>query len=310
VAAKLSIHLPDQAVRIQVLADGAEMVLGRDTESAIALRHASVSRRHALLKDLGDGRWQLQDLGSKNGTRVNGTRIDQTLIEPGRWFAIGDVYCEFEIIDDAALVQLQRRGGERRDASAAWSRRLQDDTDLQQLLGDLLTGIVQVAECQRGFLLTPDGSGQLQISACFALQPGQLASPAFLGSRSAVDRVLDERRPVYMSDRRDRLWLKDQASVIDQGIHALACLPMLHQGELLGVAYADTADEARVFTDLDAEVLAALVDHACSTLAARRLAAQLAQLSAWVAVDAQGITRMSAAPSTWTRLRNNADLPR
>lgn len=296
--AKLSLHIPDQAVVIRVLDAGSETVLGRDPACELALAHASVSRRHARLLG-GESGWQLTDLSSKNGTRVNGARISSAELQHGQWFAVGDVYCEFELVDAARQLQLQARATERRHASAAWTARLGSDGDLQALLGELLNAIVNVAECQRGFLLTPDASGQLRVAACFGLAPADLRSSAYSGSRSVVDRVHRERRAMYLSDERDRAWLKDRASVVAQKITALVCLPLLHDGELLGIAYADTSAPAHVFTDLDAEVLTALVDHACSVLAARRLAAQLAQLTAWVAVDRQGAAHAAGAAEIW-----------
>jgi hypothetical protein len=297
--AKLSLHVPDRAVTIRLLDASSDVVLGRDPSCQLVLPHVSVSRRHARLVG-SDGRWQLSDLNSKNGTRVNGARTSHTDLTHGQWFAVGDVYCEFELIDPAQQSQLLARAKERRHASAAWTARLRSDGDLQALLGELLNAIVNVAECQRGFLLTPDASGQMQVSACFALAPADLRSSDYSGSRSAVDRVQRERRPVYLSDDRDRAWLQDRASVVAQKITALVCLPLLHEGELLGIAYADTSAPAHVFTDLDAEVLTALVEHACSVLAAKRLAAQLALLTAWVAVDDQGAARAAGAAEIWS----------
>lgn len=51
-----------------------EMVLGREGTDVIPVPAASVSRRHAALV-LEDGRARLRDLGSKNGTFVDGVRI-------------------------------------------------------------------------------------------------------------------------------------------------------------------------------------------------------------------------------------------
>ena len=53
---------------------GADMVLGRHHECEVHLDDASVSRRHAALRRR-DGMWTLVDLGSTNGTWVNGRRV-------------------------------------------------------------------------------------------------------------------------------------------------------------------------------------------------------------------------------------------
>jgi DNA-binding winged helix-turn-helix (wHTH) protein len=52
------------------LAEG-ENILGRDPEASIFIDHASVSRRHARVTVTGDGA-TIEDLGSKNGTKVGG----------------------------------------------------------------------------------------------------------------------------------------------------------------------------------------------------------------------------------------------
>jgi ABC-type multidrug transport system ATPase subunit/pSer/pThr/pTyr-binding forkhead associated (FHA) protein/ABC-type multidrug transport system permease subunit len=50
------------------------MVIGRDPGSEVALAHPQVSRRHAVLAAI-SGRVELRDLGSANGTFVNGRRL-------------------------------------------------------------------------------------------------------------------------------------------------------------------------------------------------------------------------------------------
>ncbi|MEP7216332.1 MAG: FHA domain-containing protein [Anaerolineaceae bacterium] len=50
------------------------MTLGRDSDNGIVLGDASISNRHARLERVRDG-WQLTDLGSTNGTFVNGRGI-------------------------------------------------------------------------------------------------------------------------------------------------------------------------------------------------------------------------------------------
>lgn len=54
------------------------VVLGRDTDVELPLRDGSISRRHCQVeRDEDSGRYLLRDLGSTNGTRVNGTRVQE-----------------------------------------------------------------------------------------------------------------------------------------------------------------------------------------------------------------------------------------
>jgi FHA domain/Domain of unknown function (DUF1707) len=67
-----------------------QVVLGRSRECDCVLAEPSVSRRHAELRRDGSC-WLLRDLGSRNGTRVNGVRlIDQTEVSPGDRVSFGD----------------------------------------------------------------------------------------------------------------------------------------------------------------------------------------------------------------------------
>ncbi|HET9452321.1 MAG TPA: FHA domain-containing protein [Aggregicoccus sp.] len=58
------------------LPEAEELVVGRAAESPIAIPDTSVSRRHALLRWVGGG-WAVSDLGSGNGTLVNGEPVEE-----------------------------------------------------------------------------------------------------------------------------------------------------------------------------------------------------------------------------------------
>jgi DNA-binding CsgD family transcriptional regulator len=59
----------------QTMLDGERITIGRDESNDLCLRHdMRASRRHADIVDRG-GQWVIEDLGSKNGTVVNGRRV-------------------------------------------------------------------------------------------------------------------------------------------------------------------------------------------------------------------------------------------
>jgi GAF domain-containing protein len=296
VPAKLSIHVPTQAVAIRVLPDGADLTLGRAPENDCALAHDSVSRRHARLCNTPDGLWIIEDLGSKNGIRVDGRRIQRAELAADQWLAIGDVFCEFERVDEAALAHLNARAAHRRQSSQLWIERIAHTDSVDALVDTLLRGIVEIAECRRGFLLVSDADERLRVRACHAMDASDLGCASFSGSRGAVDRSIRERRPVYLSERRDSEWLSGQASVVARGIRALVSLPLIDDSRLLGVAYADTDDEAKVFSELDADLLEAFAARASAALAAAEIDATLSRMESALA-NATTTGRTGAAPS-------------
>jgi FHA domain/Domain of unknown function (DUF1707) len=65
------------------------LAIGRASGSGLRLNHGSVSRQHALLFGSGIG-WTLRDLGSANGTWVNGRRVaDSVRVRPGDHVSFG-----------------------------------------------------------------------------------------------------------------------------------------------------------------------------------------------------------------------------
>ncbi len=72
------------------LLEGAEIILGRDPTCTISINDAQVSRRHARLT-LSSGGYILQDLGSTNGTFVNGQRVTgEHPLTVGELIALGE----------------------------------------------------------------------------------------------------------------------------------------------------------------------------------------------------------------------------
>jgi S1-C subfamily serine protease len=67
-----------------------EFTIGREAGNSLVLNDTNVSRRHASLKKLPDGRATIYDLGSSNGTLVNGQRIQSTVLSGNEQVQIGD----------------------------------------------------------------------------------------------------------------------------------------------------------------------------------------------------------------------------
>jgi DNA-binding winged helix-turn-helix (wHTH) protein len=78
-----------------------ESVIGRDRGCAVQIDADSVSRQHARLHVIGD-EVSIEDLGSKNGTWVEGERIrGAALLTDGKTFRLGSEIVRFELAIDA-----------------------------------------------------------------------------------------------------------------------------------------------------------------------------------------------------------------
>jgi S1-C subfamily serine protease len=67
-----------------------EFLIGRDDACDLTLRDVRVSRKHAYLEVLPDGRTMLRDLKSQNGTFVNGRRMRSAVLVGGENLRFGD----------------------------------------------------------------------------------------------------------------------------------------------------------------------------------------------------------------------------
>ena len=75
--------------------EGQTTVIGRSSECDVVLGDPNVSRRHAEIRRLGRG-YSLVDLGSTNGTEVNGQRVTETSLMNGDVIAVGTTQITFE----------------------------------------------------------------------------------------------------------------------------------------------------------------------------------------------------------------------
>lgn len=83
---------PDIGRRIELV--DRQYVVGRDTESGLVVGRSSVSRQHARLYQDND-QWWVVDLGSTNGTFVNGVRVTQKMLDHGVSVRIGSTEIRF-----------------------------------------------------------------------------------------------------------------------------------------------------------------------------------------------------------------------
>ena len=82
-------------VRIAAPPDGpGPWIVGRSKSCPLVLEHDTVSGRHAELRRREDGRLEVVDLGSTNGTWVNGWRVDRAILRDGDVLHLADVRVE------------------------------------------------------------------------------------------------------------------------------------------------------------------------------------------------------------------------
>ncbi len=75
--------------------DEGTLVIGRSRRCGIVLTDPNISRQHAELR-LQSGSIVLRDLGSTNGTRLNGRAVRETAVRPGDRIELGTTVLRLE----------------------------------------------------------------------------------------------------------------------------------------------------------------------------------------------------------------------
>ena len=281
--ARLIAYPPERAAIARSLHARDTVRIGRGPDCDLVIEHPSISRAHAVL-EAAPGGWRLRDLGSKNGSFVNGVAANDALLDTTCWLRFGDIFCEFATLTTAEAFAAEQGVQARRAAATAHTARIGGLSRLDDLLNGCLQAVLDLAQCDRGFVLLADARGQ-RVHASLALDPARLATREFSGSVGAVQRALESRAPVVSNDIASDAWLASRASVAAAGLSALVCLPLLEGGEAIGAIYADRVRPGPAITTLDLALLEAFTEGAAMWVAARRtsdlLDAQAEDATAW-----------------------------
>lgn len=278
--ARLSVYSPYRPVRTGVVADGAACLIGRDAGCDLVVDDTRVSRRHARLEPV-DGGWSLVDLGSKNGTQVDGLPPGGGPLADRAWLNLGGLPVRFDRLSARRLAAEAARDRERWQTSLELRGRIDPSAGLAALLDQLLASVLEVTAAESACVLLARPDGELEFAAAAGAAAAELAAVApagtggaagrrFRGSRSAVRRALASGEPVAVSDTWREADLKARASIAAGGIRALVCLPLAVLGRTLGVLYADSRRPGSWFRELDVEILQALAAQAALALGVAR----------------------------------------
>ncbi len=286
--ARVIAYPPDRAAVQHWLAPGGRVLIGRSPECDVVIDHPSVSRAHAEIVGDGTG-WRLRDLGSKNGSFLDGALVSEAVLAPACWLRIGDVHGEFALFNQVQAAHAGAREQVQRAQSQIMIRDIAARAAPEGLPDEILRGVLALSGCTRGFMLLANGE-DYAVTASHSLEPGALRGRAFSGSVGAVQRALVQREPVVVNHVDSEPWLAGRASVVGLGLQSLVCVPLLDGERVLGAVYADRREPGEPITQLDLELLGAFVESAALYLLAGQAVAALDAAPHWHAiVSAQGL---------------------
>jgi len=258
-----------------------EVLVGRDQGCDIVIDDDSVSRQHARLV-LENGSYVIEDLQSRNGTYVNGEKIDGKVplsdaddvaigitaftfraFQPGRDESDAgpspSVVCSIDAVaGDETVAQVNAEGKLR--AILRISKALGKTLDLRALLARMLEGLFEIfPQADRGLVLLRQGNRLVPA----AVKDRRGKQKRLQYSKTIVSKAVAERKAILSRDAARDEQIPVTASITRLQIRSVMCVPMLSQDmKVLGVIQLDIQDKIRKFDTHDMEILTSVASQA------------------------------------------------
>ncbi|MGA9593444.1 MAG: SpoIIE family protein phosphatase [Candidatus Acidiferrales bacterium] len=285
-------------VRREVPIAASPFRIGRQAGGELMLRDSRISRQQAQILSE-NGSWELEDLGSRHGTYINGEKaLRQELRANDRIdFGMPDSYKLVYLGEGATIEELVNRVDAPAPTQAGArelyhlgvllevARTLGTGLSLEDVLTAVVDAAMQLTRTERGVLLLAQPSGELTTVVARDSQRSTLRPDQVQVSQSVVKRVATTRRELIVSDTGDDATMGQNESVARLELHTIVAIPVdklpmiktldatisTHQGELLGILYLDSHAPSSAFSDLDREVLRTLAREAATVIENARL---------------------------------------
>ena len=276
------------------------VTIGRSRESDIFLPDQWLSRHHAEIRRVGVG-FVVVDLGSKNGTLLNGDQVaNNQILHDGDIITLGEHILTFSddrtadeeaapegtrifsakelsdirtkpSLDPEELARQSRVLGVLQDAM----QQLVQHHPLDTLFETILNLLFQAVPAERGAILVLEGDPPEPVIKASRARQGQ--TPPARVSRSIARKVIDDKNSLLMPNLMEDAAFSTQDSILSTGIRSAVCAPLLYtsttgaEDSVIGLVYLDSLMRSRPFTEEDLRVVTALANLAAAKIENVRL---------------------------------------
>lgn len=278
------------------------ITLGRSRDADIFIPDQWLSRMHAEIR-LDRGGLSIADLGSKNGTLVNGTRIQgATPLRKGDQIKLGDhtVTVQWSLADEETEDDIQAvgtkvfsvrtlqegvlRAPKSADDLARKNRvltvlsgaaaALLAHRPIAETFDQILDILFAAVAAERGAIALFEGPPGAQIAEVKASKTRR-GEPILKVSRTISRRVLKEQVSILLPNVLEDDVLRAEQSIVTTGIRSAMCAPLWHSDggkeSVIGVVYLDSRERTHTFSEEDLELVTALASVAAAKIENARL---------------------------------------
>lgn len=272
---------------------GVENTLGRDSRNTVQFPDRLVSKQHCLIfYDPGRG-YVVRDVGSSNGTYVNGHRTTgDVVLKDGDFIGIGGTRCVFvrertskaaaDIEEQCEIVPLSNirsmvipkqdrflpereirdektlRGDyEKLRITHELQRDIGIELDMDRLFNRILERTFQFLDCDRAMILMADESGDLKLRALKTRKKEE----KLIISSTLIRQVQTEKVGIISADALSDERFDGAESILLQMIRSSMAVPILHDQQLMGVMLIDSSVSVNAYGEKDLLLLTSIANQ-------------------------------------------------
>lgn len=259
--AKLVLAEPFKPIQNIVLAKN-PFIIGRNADCDLILDRPSISKHHVRITFDGE-QYVAHDLESKNGTMLNGKTIQTGTLKDKDIITIGGIDLIFQRILQEQIQADLEKNLDMFKSAMRFTKAINANQILDSILDEIMNALMRLSQAERGFLLLADEQNGLQMKRSVNITSEELNEEGSRLSVTAVEKAVQSRQTVAVSNALDDSYFGGQTSVQELALRTLVCIPIVgDDNRVLGILYADSSSNKQQFTQLDVDVLESLAANA------------------------------------------------
>ena len=287
--------------------------IGQSADNDIAILDPYSSGHHSLIYPK-ENRYVVRDNNSKNGTFLNGKKIqgeavlnkgDEVLVGSTRIVFDQEISTNVEVTDTPSssaainsMIQIEdilkkpdisttikakvrpmdmdkmRLEHQISTVISEVSKALVLHRPLNELMDHILDLIGEHLVMDRGILMLKEGNPPQFIPRVIRINNPRLQNQKIQVSQSIINQAVNQNSSILTSDAQDDTRFKAEASIINLNIHSAMCVPLWNNREIIGVIYADSIYKLEQFTEDDLRLLTLLSNLAAIKIENAKLVEQ------------------------------------
>ena len=245
--------------------------IGSGRANEIPVAHPSLEEAHAQI--IFDGRdFILSELSGKAVIEVNGRKKRRTKLQHGDTILLGELEFTFSMLSEGLISHAadDPTGREQYELLgmrklAEFNRRLAELETVSLQLESFLDAIIDVTGSQKGLLILLEGE-QPRIAAARHIRDPNFAPSVDLLSDSIIQKVVETRRPLVVSDAMNDAIFSRSESVMRLQLSSVMVAPLIFRGRMIGLIHLGNDDVVNLFDDSSLDVLTVFAGQAALLL--------------------------------------------